>query len=602
MFTQKGSFIMKKSRTFRKSFVAAIAALCLAAPLTVMPVSAYNITVNKPTTNPDNVVHTYEAYQIFAGDYNDNVLSNIKWGTGVDTTKSVGGVTLISAIQAITVNGGTPFAGLDEASEIANKLSENQSKDNDVVKAFAEVVGDYLNATSGTAGSTGVTNLNNAGYYLVQDSGNVTGEAAKTRYILQVAGADVTVTAKSSYPTIVKKVQENTDVGDYDVDNGKNLDAFEDHTNYNDVADYNIGDDVPFIDIGTLPDTLDDYDEYYYEIVDTSDKGLDPNTTVGSDGKVTGGVTVKIDGVGVTEQATITEETNEQTGETTIKVVFEDIKSIDKGDDGTTDVSVTKDSIVTVEYDSKLKEDADIGLEGQESKVKLNFSNDPNEDYDSENDEDGPDGIGTTPEDKVIVFTYELDITKYLGEKSDNQKEIEGEAGFKLYKTVDGKEMVATLNANKKITGWEEATNEDAGTQISTDSNGVVKFIGIDEGTYTIKETDTPNGYNTMEPKTIVIAANTLDEATDAVTTVDRQEWTTTADKALLALTCDNVAGDLTNGNVTIDVENFKGSTLPSTGGIGTTIFYLGGGTMAAVAGVYLITKKRMKNEEDDEI
>ena len=242
---------MKKSRTFRKSFVAAIAALCLTAPLAVMPVSAYNITVNKPTTNPDNVAHTYEAYQIFAGDYNDNVLSNIKWGTGVDTTRNVDGKTLISAIQAITVNGGTPFVGLDEASEIANKLSEDQSKDNAVVKAFAEVVGDYLNATSGTAGSTGVTNLNDAGYYLVQDSGDVTGEAAKTRYILQVAGANVTVTAKSSYPTIVKKVQENTDVDDYDVDNGKNLDAFKDHTNYNDVADYNLGDDVPFIDIGT---------------------------------------------------------------------------------------------------------------------------------------------------------------------------------------------------------------------------------------------------------------------------------------------------------------------------------------------------------------
>ena len=342
--------------------------------------------------------------------------------------------------------------------------------------------------------------------------------------------------------------------------------------------------------------------------MDTSDKGLDPNTTVDSDGKVTDGVTVKIDGVDVTNQATITEETDEQTGKTTIKVVFEDIKSINKGDDNTTNVNVTQNSIVTVEYDSKLTEDAEIGLDGQESKVELNFSNDPNEDYNSTTDSDGPDGIGTTPEDKVIVFTYELDITKYLGEKSNDQKETKGEAGFKLYKTVAGdtegttKTMVATLNADKKITGWEEAINDNAGTQISTDANGVVKFIGIDEGTYTIKETDTPNGYNTMEPKTIVIAANTLDEATGTVITVDRQEWTTTADKALLALTCDNVAGDLTNGNVTIDVENFKGSTLPSTGGIGTTIFYLGGGTMAAVAGVYLITKKRMKNEEDDEI
>lgn len=571
MFTQKGSFIMKKSRTFRKSFVAAIAALCLAAPLAVMPMTV-SADTSISITATDKADHDYKAYQVFSGTYANGVLGQIEWGSGIDT--SVDGFD--AAMQAFT-----GLSGDVKAADVASKLTDTNK-----AKEFAKIIAKYATGTFTQLNKSGTTDTDEkvytgsvtVGYYLVKDESTTLSEASYTAYILEVTDeTNISVTAKTSIPTIVKKVKENTDVSDY-TDAGNNV-----RDNYNDVADYNIGDDVPFIDIGTLPSNLDDYyDEYFYQIVDK----LDPEFDVTHGENNAHDIVVKVDGKEVNaKDYTLTVE--EGTDGTTITVTFKDINDID--DKENNDISVTGTSIVTVEYTAELKENADIGQDdGQTSEVYLKFSNDPNEEYIPS--EDGPKKQGETQKDRVIVFTYELDIVKTFQQpdNADDRVAEKDEATFKIKKK--GTELYATIGKDGRITGWDSN-----GSEVSTDDSGLAKFVGLDAGTYVIVETATLPGYNKIPETEISITTEMIAE---------RQKWTTnTATDALKALKLNNVATDkLADGIVEMNILNNRGSSLPSTGGIGTTIFYLGGGTMAAVAGVYLITKKRMKNEEDDEI
>lgn len=187
-----------------------------------------------------------------------------------------------------------------------------------------------------------------------------------------------------------------------------------------------------------------------------------------------------------------------------------------------------------------------------------------------------------------------MDVTKYLGDKNKLADDKEGtKAGFKL-SNADGK--WATVE-NMKITGWVDS--EDKATQVETAADGTFKFIGLDDGTYVLHETKTPAGYNTMAPLTLQIIAGTVQcqdymeiEAHDA------------PDEVLTSLKlkvgdANPVDGTTSDGIVKTEIINQKGSSLPSTGGIGTTMFYVGGGVLVAGAGVLLITKKRAKKDAE---
>ncbi len=147
-------------------------------------------------------------------------------------------------------------------------------------------------------------------------------------------------------------------------------------------------------------------------------------------------------------------------------------------------------------------------------------------------------------------------------------------------------------------------TTEADATQVETKEVGLINMAGIQDGTYKITETLVPTGYNKMDDKTIVITANTSNATTG---TCQNYIETLEVGKALtnLQITVDNKTeqGSLTdgkvNGKVAMSVINNKGNELPGTGGIGTTIFYLGGGAMAAIGGIYLISKRRMKKSEE---
>lgn len=518
------------------------------------PEGGFTITIEKPDDGEaGTATHTYGAYQIFKGDLatlgGDKILSNVQWGDNVD------GDTLLAALKA---NGtiGSKFTSALTAADVAKAMDGMTAAE---AEAFAEEAVKHLKPTDKTStereGTYTITGLA-AGYYLVKDDAAITGDGAVTKYILQVLENE-TVKMKASVPTVEKKVFEE-DYKQNDNDYG---------VGYNDVADYDIGDKVPFKLFGTLPSKYADYDTYKYVFHDTLSEGL----TYNNDAKVF----VEPGHQDVTSNFDINSSGNELT------VSINDLKTVIPTYDANTKV--------VVEYTAVLNKNAQIGLPGNDNKVSLEFSNNPYEE-----------GTGKTPEHKVIVFTYELDSTKVDGQDKDKKL---SNAEFVIYKEVEGTKYYATVE-DGKVTGWtpdgptinDDNTvtygNED--TKLVSDADGLFKVSGLDDGIYYLLETKAPAGYNRIQdPIKLTIAA----------TTVNGQDWNGTPADALTKLTIAVGEGQPTDGStdtgiVTTDIENNQGATLPSTGGIGTTIFYVIGSILVLLAVVLLVTKRRMSSEE----
>lgn len=565
---------MKNTKRARRAaaFAAAVVmAACAAVPMSssFSASAAGNNTITITAVDGAAITHNYEAYQVFKGQYAAGSLGNIDWGTGVDGTAIL--AELQSAAAPLDV-----FNGAKDAKDVAEKLAAGVTKadDDTLAVAFAAVVGKHLTAVkSGTYANGEITGLDD-GYYLVQDASDSpsgTGETnsgAKTRFILKVAGGgNVNVTAKSSAPSVIKKVKED----DKTVTGAVTVGAYTANAQYNDVADYCIGENVPFELISTMPSTYDDYTSYFYQFTDTLASNFTLNTN---------SIAVKVvnaDGETPLTATDYTVSSQDESGKFTITI--NDTKKI---------TSIKKDSTIVVDYNATLNDTAEIGLPGQENKVDLTYSNNPNYTGDGASTPEGD--KGKTPEDKVIVFTYELDVTKYLGNEETKADAEDGtKAGFKLG-NADGSKWAA-VDGNLRITGWVDDVA--AATEVTTDATGIFKFIGLDDGKYTLRETTTPTGYNTMADLTLTIGA----------TTANNQVWSGTASDALsaikLTMNSTNIDGDVDKGNVEGSIINQKGSSLPSTGGIGTTMFYVGGGVLVAGAGVLLITKKRAKKDAE---
>ena len=548
-----------------KKLNAVITATLMAAALSVPMASSLSVSAatgdNSITVNAGNDKMTHSdvaAYQVFAGTYNDtdSNLTITGWGDGINVTA------FITAIKADATIGSSfageitnDAAGAQAVADIVGKWTDNSDEAN----AFAKLAVANAATKSGTY-SNGVISCIADGYYVMADESAATATdptgSAFTLGLLQVVGGEnVEVTTKIDYPTVVKKVQEDdkTDDGGYGA-------------GFNDVADWDANTDVPFKIIATMPSNIDEYDHYYMNFTDTLDDTFgNPENIV-----VTAGTKTLVKDTDYTIAANGND----------MNIVIMDLKGVDG-------LTVNDKTTVTVTYTAKLNVSganlAIIGRNGQENKVKLEYSNNPNKTGDGSS---APDDTGETPEDKVIVFTYELDITKIDGA---TKATIEN-AQFKL---GNDKNQWATVNEDGYFTGWVD--NEASATVLKSDANGIFKVIGLDDGSYKLKELNWSEEYNIPETAfEAVIDANTLFTQDDYAN----------ASAALIELTGsvngkDDTGANADDGIVAGTIENNKGTTLPSTGGIGTTLFYVGGGCVVALAGVALITKKRMNNRED---
>ena len=508
--------------------------------------------------------HSFTAYQVFKGDWSaeDNtvgVLSNVTEGDGVDFDD------FLAALQA-NAEFGSKFTACKTAEDVAKVLS-GTANDSALAKAVAEIAYANIVEAAGIALSAGENTLDD-GYYLVVDSTeNVADGSAYNKALLQVVG-DITIGVKTDAPTLEKKVQEdNKTVGDNTYGEG-----------YNDVADYDIGEAVPFILVASVPN-MAEYDTYKYIFHDTLSAGLTvPSSVVvylSSDKKVDDADTEISD-----------DAYDFAANGQSFTVSFENLKTV---------VGTSGAKYVIVAYTAVLNAGAEIGLPGNPNTAYLEYSNNPNHSGEGDND-----NTGKTPDDKVIVFTYELDTTKIDGATAEAEDPTElADAEFVLYKVENSVNKYAIVDANGKITGWAEATTGadgkvayPANSTLKSDADGLFKVIGLDDGTYYLKETKAPVGYNLLkEDITVVITA----------TTTNNDEWTSSDPAAALtnlAVTADGKAGaaDKNTGIASITVANNKGTTLPETGGVGTTILYAVGGLLVLGAAVLLITKKRMEN------
>lgn len=512
---KKGAFSMKKAMKKLMAALLAVAMVCaMAIPAFAdSSSSTSSAAVIKYTITAPKNGHTYEIYQIFTGDYDalqPSMLTNIKWGkNGTGTAGDAVEQTVLDALSAV-----------------ASSASD---------KAKLDVIENYvkLDTTPVAIVTNGSSVEVVGGYYLIKDKdGSLSGSEPYTTYLVSVVG-NVTINPKSSaVPEFKKKLKDTND-------------STGDVSDWQDSADYDIGDDIPFRLQGTVPADYDSYSKYYYAFHDKEEKGLtfDPSTVKVYLGDENGKIIPDTDYKVLTKKDGTTSD-----NDCTFEIVFDDLKKV---------TGVTANSIITVTYKSQLNENAVLGAHGNVNKAKLEYSNNPR-----------GDGTGETPWDNVIVFTYKVVVNKV---DQDNHP-LEG-AEFTLTKKINGgTEVIKTM------------TIDSSETQFT--------LSGLDDGEYTLTETVTPANYNTISPITFTVNA-THEIEWDSISTRDNVLTSLTGDKKVGEIT---FSVDKTAGTLTTKVINKIGTTLPGTGGIGTTIFYVIGGGLMVAAAILLITKKRMEN------
>lgn len=488
--------------------VAATAAMAIAgvagASTAMAAGTNYDITV------PSTDTHTYSVYQVFTGDLSNGTLSNIKAG------------------QNFNKNNTASKSAADAAAEIAQGTYANNTEKLAAITPYVDLTGTAFGEVSANTALSAP-----AGYYLLKDKDAVTGDDAATLFIVQVNGP-VTVNRKANKPTFEKKVKDVND-------------STGDKSDWQDSADYDVNDEVPFQLTATLPTNEADFAAYKtYKLVfhDQQSAGL----TFNKDSVVVkyGDQTLGTDSYTLETPATDND---------TFDITITDAKTV-KDADGSA-ITVATGGKFTVEYTSTLNENAVIGAAGNPNEASLEFSNNPNV--------GGEGNTGKTPTDKVIVFTYQLDINKTFNGGTPDDNDL---PEFTLYK-------------------FDSATNDytiDRGEVTITKTEGgkyTASFKRVDDGKYKLVETKTPAGFNT--------AADTLFEITaDHDVESDNPQLT--------VLKINTTAGNTTTGTVTADVVNQKGSNLPSTGGMGTVMLYVAGIAVFVLAGATLVMALRRRN------
>ena len=516
-----------------------------------------------------------------------------KFSTIKDETEIAQGAKEITIAQALEYIG-----GLQEGEQAGSMTSQSGS-----FRRFSELLReelvdagvdpDLVYTGQGTE-TEQITGLNK-GYYLIDE---VTATAPENTgkslcMVLTVEGAE-TVEVKGVYPTLEKKIQEN-----------------DNKIGWNDIGDFEIGQEIPYRYQTTIPN-ISGYETYQLIFHDEMNAALAFQsktvsvkiTDTDDEGQPTDGYLLK------PEEYSVVTKTKDSDDTDSFKIQISDIKGIIDREFYGAAPGARKDHLygqtVEITYNAKLTEAAavDPGRPGFENKVRLEYSNNP--------DSNGKGDTGTTPWDTVVAFTFKVDATKYAEpETADSQltKKL-ANAKFRLFrdeKCTSEIMLKKNGNLNEYIV---QADLTEGGTDLVTDSEGSIKIIGLDQGTYYLKETEAPDGYHApLTPLTLTITAAYPDNRkeysyaagqgnTDAVlknlaATVSYTESYNGQSHAATYETNSPDDVDLGDGSVKFPVINRTGKELPLTGS-NTAWISLATGSVLVLGGIGL--QKRKKN------
>ncbi|MFR8787583.1 MAG: SpaH/EbpB family LPXTG-anchored major pilin [Faecalibacterium sp.] len=525
----------------------------LAALLAVAMVCAMAIPAFAGTEGDITKWHSFSAFQIFTGDVTGNEIkdfkiSNVEWGSNIADDAAA---FLDQLKSADTI--GPLFANANSARDVLEVISKWHDSDANSI-AFARFVCHYLYpdanakpkpAVEGGGGSDHI-HFDKAGYYLVVDTtpfNHGDFDHAYNSFLLMVTrdNWNVPITPKAEKPSVKKEVFDN-----FDNQDGTSTGVF------GSSADHAINEKFQFKLTATLPASTDHaydyYDTYAVCFKDTLSEGI---TYDGPDSVVINSNGHTYDITNDTSKYTITESQN------SFVVKIPDVKTCAEG------LDLNDGATITFTYTAHLNEKATVnttsGPTDNKNSVQLQYSNNPRPgDY-----------WGTTPKSEVYVFTYQLNNTKYHDD--DNPNNVLAGAGFRLYSNKDcTEEQEIKLKKNTTDGTYSPYFGADAGDEMFSDEHGQFNVKGLDAGTYYLKETNPPADYSACANKEIVISATHNGN---------------------------HVELDSSKLSTTIINKKAGGITLPSTGGIGTTIFYVVGGGLMVAAIVLLVTKKRMENK-----
>lgn len=525
-------------------------ALVLVLSMTAIATAEGTTPANTNTITAPNNGHTYEILQIFTGDLHQGTLANLVWGVnGKDygtLDKDDASVPVPVPEETIAALMATEAAGENATRNfIVNMLLSSA----DALETIGMVNGEFVESATVPAG-----------YYMIRDKADsLTGKNdSYTLYIVKVTG-NVTITPKADTPSLTKKIWDINDTTG--VSGG-----------WQDSADYDIGDEVPYLLTATVANNFASYKGAYKLVFhDEMEEGL---TFQKDSVKVYIGDTLEDEALLDPAQYTVTAAEDNHGFTLTI----DDLKRVTYGSNET---KVKVGDKICVSFSAELNDNAFIGAKGNLNTAYLEFANNPN----SEQPE-----MGETPKDTVIAFTYQLVINK-VHRVGDDLVPLTG-AEFTLEKNI---------NNNT----WVKVDRVDV-----TDAGTVFTFKGLDDGEYRLTESKVPDGYNKMADVIFTVSAehvSVVDDLSGAKRYEVLKSLTGNAVDGVITLNAtttketvgvDDEEKDVIEGLGT-SIENKSGAQLPETGGIGTTIFYLLGGMMFVGAALILVVRRKAEADEN---
>ena len=507
------------------------------------------------TQNENNGATKFKAYQIFKADVVDKdgqkVASNVDWASdqardavrGVLTSENAPGITNSSTAQEVA----------DYLSEaIMDTTPTAVVKKDDLLNKIALAVEKDVPATGvGFDAGTPFT-ATSKGYYLFltdTDSLNKKEKQTGTSPIFAVVGGDaVSVTEKTSIPTVTKKIKDDaTSVG------------------WADKADFQMGQTVQYKLTGTVANNVDTFGTYYYEFYDEPSAGLTVDES---------SVKAVIGETPITPTSvTVSPDSN---GKMVLSVKFDDLKAAA----GAAGVTVDENTRVVVTYSAKLdpkkSQHVVVGGTGNSNTVKLIYSNNP-----------GHDTKGESVSDTVRDYTYALRLVKK--DATDENMALTG-VRFTICATTPDD----TGSKDKYVQG--DGSLGAMPYEFTTTDSGEINVKGLDAGTYTVKETHTLAGYNTIPDFTFNIKATGLDNA-EGVGENKLTVKTSTMGSNLVKVDTTNTD----NGTVVLIVKNKQGTGLPLTGLNGVTFTWIAGGAVLCIGVAHLIRSRKQAEESEQE-